>query len=125
VWISELDPLHQRVVIENTTNEPQDISGWRLVNPTYAFSHLIPQNTILAAKGAFTFLPRPTSNTPKGKRGSRAATQADAKKGGPAPPGCAYWDIGGRDIQWPMQDARAILRDANGGVVHEFSVEDL
>jgi len=130
VCISVLDPLHQRVVIANTTDEPQDVSGWKLVNVAYAFSHQIPPDTILSPGGTFTFLPRPTSDTPKkskrsGLRGGNKDNQSDPKpsgRSGPAPPGCAYWDVGARDIQWPMQNARAVLKDANGGVVHDFVV---
>lgn len=117
VRIVQLDPIYQRVVIENSSDEVKDISGWRLVNVTYAFSHQIPFGTVLEPSATFTFCQRPSE---KKKKSARGAAKEKATK--VLPPLTAYWDVGGRDVSWPMENARAVLKDREGNMVHEYSL---
>jgi len=101
VRIISIDPLTQRVEVRNDGTTAQNLTGWRIHNPAYAFHQTFPNNLILQPQQTFTFAPQ--------KPGQRVP-----------PPGVAFWDFGPRDIQWPMVGAKGFLKDGNGVLKHGF-----
>jgi hypothetical protein len=106
VRIISINPLLEEVVLQNCSSNKVDLHGWKLVNMNYNFSQALPRAT-LGPQETFKLVPRPEGST-SSKPPSPSSRMA-------------YWDKGGRDVQWPMEGYRASLKDPSGNTVHVYA----